>query len=504
MPIPISEYVDITSGVGGASAFRLREYILRDFTSNPLLPTNSMREFSSATAVGDYFGTDSVEYDRAAFYFGFVSKNLTSPTKICFARYNDADTAPLIWGGRSGTQAAFNGVSNGSFVMTINGTSNVISGLNFTPSCSPVTLANVASIIQNAIRTAGTGEPWEDCTVTYDATRAAFNFNGVDTGNYTIAVSAHTSGTNILTSTYLNWGAQAIFSDGVVASTPLPTVIASAEASDNFGAFSFIDSLSTSNIELLAEWNEGQNVKYMYLVPAEAADESTLSTLLMDIGGVGVTEIAVADEYPELCPAAILASTDFSRANATTNYMFNQFNLTPTVTTLARSQELNEWRINYYGQTQKGGQNVSFYQRGVLMGGLTDPTDMGVYANEIWLKDSAATDILNLLLALPNVSADAQGRADILGALQNTIDAALNNGAISVNKTFTNTQKIYITNITGSDTAWQQIKTTGYWVDCVISSYVTLSGLTEYKAEYILVYSKNDSIRKVEGTHTLI
>jgi hypothetical protein len=42
------------------------------------------------------------------------------------------------------------------------------------------------------------------------------------------------------------------------------------------------------------------------------------------------------------------------------------------------------------------------------MGLATDPVDMNVYANEIWLKDAAGAAILSLLLSLGKVSANAR------------------------------------------------------------------------------------------------
>jgi hypothetical protein len=69
MSISISRYVDITSGVGGASVVAQRSLVARIFTSSSLVPPRSFVAFSTAEAVGDYFGTSSEEYLRAVFYF---------------------------------------------------------------------------------------------------------------------------------------------------------------------------------------------------------------------------------------------------------------------------------------------------------------------------------------------------------------------------------------------------------------------------------------------------
>jgi transposase len=70
-------------------------------------------------------------------------------------------------------------------------------------------------------------------------------------------------------------------------------------------------------------------------------------------------------------------------------------------------------------------------------------------------------------------------------------------------KELTNTQKAYITQITGDNTAWQRVQLNGYVLTVELSQQV-INGATKYIAEYTLVYSKGDSIRKVEGRHILI
>jgi hypothetical protein len=184
--------------------------------------------------------------------------------------------------------------------------------------------------------------------------------------------------------------------------------------------------------------------------------------------------------------------------------MFQSADLDATVSDTTESDAYDALRVNYYGATQKAGNLIEFYQRGVLCGLTSDPVDMNTYANEMWLKDSIGASIMNLLLSLGKISANRQGRGTVLAGIQVAIDQALFNGVISIGKPLTNTQKAYISSVTGSSTAWHQVQNGGYWVDVVISSYVTNSGATEWKATYTLVYSKDDAIRKVIGSDILI
>ena len=185
--------------------------------------------------------------------------------------------------------------------------------------------------------------------------------------------------------------------------------------------------------------------------------------------------------------------------------MFQQFaGLTPSVQTTADAATYDAIRVNYYGRTQTAGQFIDFYQRGVLTGLATAPTDQNVYANEQWLKDAAGAAIMTLLLSLGRVSANAQGRSQLVAILQSVIDRALFNGTISVGKTLNPTQKLYISELSGDDLAWHQVQNIGYWLDVNFEQVVAQDSSISFKAVYTLIYSKDDAIRKVEGTHVLI
>ena len=86
---------------------------------------------------------------------------------------------------------------------------------------------------------------------------------------------------------------------------------------------------------------------------------------------------------------------------------------------------LSEIPTRHIGRTQTAGQNIDFYQRGYLCGGATDPLDMGVYANEMWLKDAIAASVMTLLLSVAKISANTQGRAQLLAQIQSVIQQAL-------------------------------------------------------------------------------
>lgn len=504
MAIPFSDYINITSGIGAGSVVNTRSFIARVFTTNPLLPTNSYLEFSTLAAVGNYFGTTSEEYLRASFYFNFISKNITRPQLISFARWTNVAVHALIFGAQvTDTLAQFNLITNAVFSLTIGATTVNIGPLDFSAAAS---FAAIATEIQTAINTS-IDPQFATATVTYDALTGGFNLVSGQTGNAAISVAAGTGGTDI--HIIMGWGANAIFSNGSVSQTITQTLTESADLSDNFGSFCFTNAsaLNLSQITEAAIWNSGQNITYMFMAPPATNLTDTLSyyNALNLYGGTCLTYNTIVGQYPEMLPMAIFAATDFTQQNSVQNYMFYQAALSPSVTDGTTSDTLDSELTNYYGNTQTAGNNISFYQRGVLLGPATSPSDINVYANEIWLKDAAGVALMQLLLNVGRVPANRTGRGQIFATLQSVINQALNNGTISSEKPLTPLQILYISEITGDPDAYHQVGGIGYWLDVQMSSFTNSnSGLTEYQATYLLVYSKDDSIRYVQGTHVLI
>jgi hypothetical protein len=501
MAIDLTKYVDITSGVGGADQVALRELIARIFTTNILAPTKTLIEFTDLDSVGIYFGYTSEEYKRAQFYFGWVSKMITQAKKISFARFADADTAPLIFGAVDDYLLGdFTPITTGAFSLTLGAITEVITAIDFSADLS---LTDMATNLQTVIQAANIDPLFSAATVEYDAIRKSFNLVAGTVGAAVVVVADAGSGVEIAGLIgWLNTGT--ILSDGVAEESITETLSESAAASNNFGSFCFIPAFALEDIVEAATWAQAQNVRYQFHAAVLEADAATTEAAVKNIGATGITvkSPTVTDEYPEMIPMTILAATDYARRNTNQNYMYQRFIQTPTITETQNSNAMDVLRINYYGETQQAGRFISFYQRGVLMGLTTDPLDMNTFANEQWFKDAAGVALLNMLLALAAIPANDSGRGLIIGNLQETIGQALFNGTFSVGKTITPTQKAYISEVTGDPDAWRQIQVTGYWLDAKIIPDTLNPG--QFKASYVLLYGKADVIRKVDGVHTLI
>lgn len=510
MAISITRYVNIVSSVGAGTTVPRRNLKGRVFTQSELVPTDSFLTFTNAADVGAWFGTGSAQYQRALYYFGWVSKNGNIPSQMDFARWNQVDTAPEIFGNTKAfssgafvpqNTALYTGISAGSLGLTLAGITHNISGMDFT---AALTLDDVATVLQVAIRAADASPFWATATVTFDALRGSFQLVGGATGVANVSATDGTGGTPV--GNLIGWvqGPFLIYSDGALAQSAVQAFVASASADNNFGSFLYMDTLADSDVIDIATQNQIYNVMFMFLLAV--VDQTAANTAvgnISDISGTGITLAPLSTEYPEQFPMMILAATDYTTTNSVQNYMFQVSNLTPSVMDDLTADIYDAIKVNYYGVTQTAGTMLAFYQRGGMMGLPSTPTTMNVYANEIWLKDAMQAALMTLLLAQARIPANDQGQSQILAVLQSVIEEATDNGTISANKTLTPSQIAFITSTTGDNTAWYQVQTIGYWVNCVIVPY-TVGPDTFYKAEYTLIYSKDDVINLITGQQVLI
>ncbi len=503
MSISITRYVDITSGVGAASDVAQRSLILRVFSQSNLIPAAHVVTFTTIEDVLAYFGQTSDEYKIAAKYFAFVSKSITTPRAISYSLWNAAAIAPAIFGD-SATKVlgAFNAITAGNLKLIVNGVEVTIAAINLAAAAS---MAAVATAVETAIA-ANVNLQLADATVAFDTNNQRFILTGSVVGSGTITCEvAPTNDLGVL----MGWAtAAAVAAPGQALQTAVQAVSSNAVNDDNFGSFVFGGAVLPVDADMVdvAEWNHAQNNKFMFCVPVTSANAATQVAAMAAFSGTAITLGITAADHAETMPAEILASTDYDRSGASANYMYYQFaNRTASVTSNSDADTYDALRVNYLGQTQSAGQQISFYQRGYLQGAAGSAIAMNVFAGEQWLKSAMSATILGMFLNVPNVPATDIGRALLLSITQPVIDKAVFNGVFAPGKALTATQKAYITQVTGNSSAWQQVQAKGYWMDAEIVSAVNpVNSQTEYSAEYTLCYGKNDQIMSVTGRDVLI
>ena len=487
MAISQTKYINIVSAAGGGSIVAQRDLMGRVFTTNDLVPAGQIVEFSGGMvaaleSIGDYFGVTSDEYKFAEKYFQKNKKGLV-PQKIGFARYSDSASGAYLYGKKNVKLADLQAITSGTFNITVNGSDEVYSGLNLSSASS---LADVATILTSAMTSDGLVVSYETNGRFKVATSATGSEQSLSVASGTVAEAlGMTNG---------------VLSEGADAETPLESVVKATGLSNNFFSFCFLGGLGNADIEALAQWTHTQNVNYMFSVKVDAANAATIQGLVNSYDGVALT-LDIHDEEGEFMPMSRIASIDYTRANAALSMFYQQFaGVEPSVNTTEDARTYDAIKVNYYGETAKGGTAFPFYQNGVLQGSITD---MGVYANEAWLKDSFITNILNLRLAVDTLPANNVGVGMVLGAMMETVNLSLYNGVTMAGKTLDNTQKAYITQLTGDIDAWMAVQSNGYYLDADVVKY-TENNVEKYKVSFLYVYSKGDSINYVDGRDILI
>lgn len=515
MPIRFSKYIDIRSAVAAATLLAARQFGGRIYTPNNLVSPGTVLKFADSDDVGAFFGTASEEYLRSLVYFGYTSPEITSPQQLSFSRWVATATPARIFGGKNQVSilTTLKSIVAGQLTFVINGADVVLSAISFSAATS---LADVATELQTALN-ANANPVLATATVSYDAANARFLIVGSSTVTAAGTINTLPTGTGI-TDVAQNLGLYtsqgATMTNSAPESEPVATFTADVAANNNFGAFIFIANGGTMptlpQATLVAQQNKTYNVQFMYLVLVTPETYETWNAALGAIGGTGLIYSldSLVSEFPEMQPMCILGATQFDNINGAPGYMYTQNNFTASVTddgVSISSDALDALRINYYGNTQDNGQIVAFFQRGVMCGAITDPAAMNIYANEMWLKAFAGTSFFNFMMALKNVGANITGRGQLMGILtKEIIPAALNNGCISVGKLLDQDQIQFITEQTGLANAWQQVQNIGYWYDVQFSNAVAPSGITEYSANYTLIYAKDDLVLSINGTHALI
>lgn len=539
MSIDITKYVRITSGVGAGSGVATRQLVGRFLTKSTRIAPNTIFEATSAAQVLAKFNNDvaSNEYRRAQAYFAFVSKNIKSPPMMSFVRWDTSTFIPPVFTGNStpktttilGQIQAMS--AQAGFQIAYGAAAAVTVRFDARPATS---FLDMAPIIQTALQTAASGiTALAGATVVFNLSSNRLiitGSTGTTAGSIVISAAASNDASTLLG--FMTGDFTSI--DGRVGDNAVQALNRATNISDNFGSFAFIDALDDwqstvvgSRPQDVAAWNASYNNKFLfshYVTQAQATQ--AWYAAFMAYAGCGFTLTQDNNASPSTdselfqaqSPMEILAATDYAAKNGTQNFMFYQFDGRSfgvdadgnrvagpgAIGDTTMSDNLDAIRVNYQGVTMTAGQQIAFYQRGVLMGGATAARDMNTYANEMWLKDAFLANIMQLLLAI-KVSANEVGRGQLLLNMQSVIDQALFNSTITSGKPLNSTQQAYITQVTGSDKAWHQVQTSGYWINASLSSSVNpQSSLTEWQFNYTLVYSKDDVVRRVVGSDILI
>lgn len=156
MAISIDRIVTVTSTVIAGTIVQ-PALIINALTENELVPAtedNQVLSFNNLTAVGDYFGTTSNEYEIAKNYFRGFTGSLTKPRRMLFSRYVQDDTAAYLFSKKitnpTATVNAIKALVTPALTTHINGVDQVLTLVQADFSAA-TGLTDIATILETAL-----------------------------------------------------------------------------------------------------------------------------------------------------------------------------------------------------------------------------------------------------------------------------------------------------------------------------------------------------------------
>lgn len=249
MTIDQRRYVDIASGVVGATAAAMQKLDLRIMTNSELVPSNSVLEFKGATAVAEHFGANSPEAQEASAYFAYVSPAPVSrPRAIQFAPHTTENRAPTLTGTSPGTIGTLTALEDPEVTLQWTDGGGEDSETHVVDFSAAVSYADIADILSTAFTNATFSYRQLAGAGVFVVTLSGSDYSEVFFNPNEAVDALGLSG--------------AVFSPEATAQTMLESYLATLQASDSFGSIWFMEQGGLEDVVETAEMNASQNVKH--------------------------------------------------------------------------------------------------------------------------------------------------------------------------------------------------------------------------------------------------
>lgn len=420
--IPASAIVQVLPNVidAGGSGLDLVGLIL---TNSTRVPIGTVPRFASADDVAAYFGPISTEASLASVYFAGYDGSTIKPAGLLFAQYPSAAVSAYLRGGRFGLTLEQLKALSGVLTISVDGTSTTSPTINL---ASATSFSSAATIIQ-------TGLAASNAVVTYDTITGSFVITSPTTGaTSTISFATGTlSGPLALTA-----DTGAVLSQGAAPVTVGAAMTAITAQVQNFASFTTAFKPSAADMLALATWNDAQSSRYLYamwdnsVVPTQFDDTTSVGYQIRAGGLVGTAPIY--DPNNGAAVAAFLmgaiASVNFRVLEGRSTLAFRSGRgLNAGVTNQQIAANLIANGYNFYGAYATANDGFVFFYPGQVSGefGWIDS-----YINQIWMNAGFQLALLKLLVSVGSIPYNTDGYALIEAAMADTINAAVDFGAI--------------------------------------------------------------------------
>lgn len=427
-------------------------------TNNSLCSFPQLLAFQSADEVGKYFGLDTDEYKLATVYFLGYDNSYRKPEKLYFARR--AETAfggELIGAPVTATYEQFQIITDGTFVISVDGTEVTVENADFT---SVTSMSTVAQVLENSLSTAGAG-----VTVAYSSVTKGFiitNNTTGDTGSLSY-VSAGETGTDLSAMLAMREEDGAVIFSGSNALTPTQCMESVMNNTQNFVSFTCVTSMTDDEVKGFAEWTNSKGVSYFFSAWNDTSVESAIALKeMLDENTYSGTSVVYGDAKYAVFIMAEAASIDWNRRQGVINFAFkHQSGLAAIVTDGVEATQLEAGGVNYYGRWATRNPEFVFLYNGTIGG---DYRYIDAWVNAIWFRASLQISCMDGITMAGRVPYTEMGYTQIKAWLQDPINTALLNGVIDAGVVLSEKQKAELYIEAGQDIS-EILFTEGYFVE---------------------------------------
>lgn len=441
MTIPVSSVVNVAIAIGASFPARAGFGTLNIVTaeSGVIGIAERVRSYSNLDGVTADWPADSEVVKAATAYFGQQPK----PTSLkVSARFPTAQAAQLRGGSvpeTAETIAEFEAITDGSFTISINGSAQNITALDFT---GVTDLTGVASVIQTQLQAVVSGG---FTTATCDYDNGRFLINSGTTGELSsisfLSPVSPASGTDISSLLQSQQG-EGTKTNGVAAETITASLNAIQAADPKWYGLQFTKEIRDNAqvngedaVVAAAAWCEARTKTFFNITNDLDSYDPVITN---DIGSVLKLAnyrrtITVFSSYPNQYPSASIAgkafTVNFNQANSTITLKFKQM---PgiTVENLNSSQKsvLDSKKINALISV---GDSAMFSESFMAS---------GVFFDEVhgidWLQNAVETNVFGYLLSRSTkVPYTDKGLAALEQQVIRALDEAVNNGLVAAGET---------------------------------------------------------------------
>lgn len=451
--IPASADVAIIPGVQGTGGSPL---VLNGIigTLSTRVPIGTVLFLAGLQAVQSFFGVNSIQAQMAAIYFGGYTGATRLPQSLGFAQYNEAAIGGYLRSGAGLTLTAIQALT-GVLTVTIDGTPYTTASINLT---SATSFSNAGALIQAALVTAGaTG-----VTCTYDATLGEFVILSSTTGvNANVGFATGSLATPMLFTSATG----AVLSPGAAAATPAGFIAMIQSQTLNWAGFATDFDPDNGAAGGPVKLAFAQAISAVSPAGDEAFFYAAEDTDVALATGPAPTSFPVLSaqlngRYAIYTPAtgytyglqsaftlACAASTNWAQTNGRITYKFrNSPLLTPAVTDLTISKNLDANGCNYYAAVAT--RNAKFqYNRQGSVSGAWDWMDE--YVGQIYFNSQCQLALITFAQSVTFMPYVDPTYAQLRGVLKAPITEALNNGTIVKGVTLSSAQVQALIQATG-------------------------------------------------------